>query len=879
MYLALLVFLQVPEPGVLGSQLPLHRNRRIAPAVAAVRAAAPRMDGILDDPGWVTAHPVTEFRRDVPSDGLPATEGSEIRVLYDDHNLYVGARLFHRDRAGVSRRLSRRDSFSVFNDVFFVLLDSYHDHSTAFVFGVTPAGERRDAIQSGDGATLDASWDPVWEARTRVDSLGWTVEMRIPFSQVRFPNVPEQVWGVQFRRDIRAAGEAVDWSWSPRTESGSTSKYGHLLGLSRIPQPRRIEAVPYIGGQWRFTEGADPSNPFDDGSVYQTTAGLDLKYGLTSNLTLDATINPDFGQVEADPAVVNLTAFETFFEERRPFFVERADLFRFRSSGAQNFFYSRRIGRAPSLSAEGAAPYTDQPGATTILGAAKVTGRTSSGWSVGLLETVAAKERAELARPGEALPAVGVEPLSNYAVARVRREYTGGSSFVGGILTAVNRRLDEPEFGLLRSAAYSGGVDFQHRFRGNAFELEGSLGGSWIRGSESAMLAAQAAPARYYQRPDQDYVSLDSNATNLGGTAGNLIFRKAGGDWRYGVSGSYTSPGFEVNDIGFQTEADRIRFSGSLERLWLTPGRLFRSFSSQVFLSQWYNFGGTNLNREVNAVAQGSFLNLWSVFAEAGGNFQSRDDRVTRGGPLGVRPAAAYVALGAASDSRKSLRGELTAWYSWSEVGGWGWALDPRITFRPQGAFDLTLQMSWRRNQADAFYVTQAPDPAAAATFGGRYVFGSLGQQSLNTTLRLNWVLSPNLSLQWYAQPLLATGDYNGFKALERPSAYRFQTYGENASTLDFDPETLQYTADADGDGPAVPIRFGNPDFRIRSLRSNVVLRWEYRPGSTLFLVWNHNRGSQIFDPSWGGLDDLWGLRTDPQQNILQIKLNYYLNR
>jgi len=471
------------------------------------------------------------LRRDVPSDGEPATENSEIRVVYDDHALYVGARLFARNPKTVSRRLSRRDSFSVLNDCFFVLIDSFHDHNTAFVFGVTPAGERRDAMASGDGSVTDGSWDPVWEVKTRIDSLGWVAEIRIPFSQLRFPSASEQVWGIQFRRDNRAAAEASDWSWSPRTEPGSTSKYGHLVGLSNIPQPRRLEVLPYTAASSQFTEGADPANPFDNGSVSDLSLGGDVRYGLTSNVTLNATINPDFGQVEADPAVVNLTAFETFFEEHRPFFVERADLFRFAEANGFPFFYTRRIGRAPSVSAEGSAAYVDQPNATTILGAAKATGRTAGGWSLGVLEAVTAKEYAHLASAdGQSLPDMGVEPLSNYAVARVRREYGGGTSFVGGLLTAVNRQLNEPQFDGLRSSAYVGGVDFRQRFGHNNWQMNGWLSGSWVSGSPTAMLSTQTSSARYFQRPDQDYVRLDSSATTLTGYSTALVVQKEGGE-------------------------------------------------------------------------------------------------------------------------------------------------------------------------------------------------------------------------------------------------------------------------------------------------------------------------------------------------------------
>jgi hypothetical protein len=426
MLLFALALFQVAAPPGPAEEALRHRNGRVPRSITAVRTdAAPRIDGRLDDEIWSRIPPESGFRRDVPGDGKPATQRTEVRIAYDDDAIYLGVRL-HDDRPDlVSRRLNRRDSFGQFNDVFFVLIDSYHDHRTQFVFGVTPAGERRDGVASGDGlAQFDVGWDPVWEARTSIDSLGWVAEFRLPFSQLRFSPAERQVWGIQFRRDIIRSGEAVDWEWSPRTEPGAVSKYGHLLGLDGIRSPRRLELLPYASSQARLTQGLPAGHPFDDGSVTSAEGGLDLKYGLTSDLTLSASINPDFGQVEADPSVVNLTAFETFFEERRPLFVEGSDIFAFGAAqSATRFFYSRRIGRAPTQSALGTAPFVDEPITSSILGAVKLSGRTGSGWSIGALNAVTGREFARVTDvPAGQVRTVGVEPLSNYSVLRLRKD-------------------------------------------------------------------------------------------------------------------------------------------------------------------------------------------------------------------------------------------------------------------------------------------------------------------------------------------------------------------------------------------------------------------------------------------------------------------------
>ncbi len=881
--LALAIVLQLQDSTAHGSLRAdlVHRNGRLPPSVTAVRTPTPiEIDGRLADSAWSLATPVTEFRRDFPSDGNPATEPTEVRVLYDLDALYVGARLHHR-RTPISRRLSRRDSFSVFNDVFFVMIDSYHDHRTAFTLGVTPAGERRDLATSSDGGNRDSSWDPVWEAKTTIDSLGWTAEMRIPFSQLRFAAAAEPIWGIQFRRDIRAAGEAVDWSWTPRTESGQASKFGHLLGLEGIPAPRRLEVLPYTSSQARLTEGLDRGNPFDDGSVASWSGGIDLKYGLTSDLTLDATINPDFGQVEADPAVVNLSAFETFFEERRPFFVEGAGILDFgvRDNG-QNFYYSRRMGRAPSRSASGDAPYVDQPVATSILGAMKLTGRTSAGWSIGAVGAITGREFASLAdSSGRRLPSAAVEPPAGYGVVRIRRDLRDGSSGFGLLGTAVGRDLsDDATFAFLRSAAFTGGLDFFHRFHRNSFEIRGGLGGSFIRGDTAAINRVQLASTRYFQRPDQDRSRFDPTRRSLAGLGGELNISKINGDWLFSASGSFISPGLELNDVGFQTQGDRVNLASRLNRRWVRPGRIFRNFDASTQLNRGFNFEGTTLYQRLEAGVGGEFLSFWGFRAQVERGFRGFDDRATRGGPIIIRPAEWEIFLHGRSDGRKVLSGNLSGNYRWAEDGRWLVRIGPELTVRSGGAVSASLSPSFQRSHETAFYVGTQIDPTATGTFGARYLFGELDQNTLSLSTRVNVILTPSLSVQLFAQPFVATGDYQALKDLERPRTREFRQYGTGGSTIGYDPAAATYTLDPDGGGPAASFQFVDPDFRIRSLRSNLVVRWEYRPGSTVFIVWNQNRGFRALDPRFRALRDLGAIFGDDQQNVFLIKANYYFS-
>ncbi|MGE0556085.1 MAG: DUF5916 domain-containing protein [Gemmatimonadales bacterium] len=873
------LLLQAAAPPVVADSL-RHRNGRVPRAVTAHFAEAPpHLDGRLDDPIWLGITPETGFRRDVPSDGRPASQKTEVRVAYDRSALYVAARLYDDEPDLVSRRLNRRDSFQHTNDVFFVLIDSYHDHRTQYVFGVTPAGERRDGVASNDGQQdFDIGWDPVWEARTQIDSLGWVAELRIPFSQLRFSRDAEQTWGIQFRRDIQRGVEAVDWEWSPRTEPGSASKFGHLLGLANIPPPRRLELLPYVSSQAQLTQGVPGANPFDDGSVTAGAAGLDLKYGLTAGLTLSATANPDFGQVEADPSVVNLTAFESFFEERRPFFVEGSDLFRF-GSGHSLLFYSRRVGGAPIRSALGSSAFVDEPAATTILGATKLSGRLGGGWSIGMLDAVTGRESARIADPtGTGLDRVEVQPLSNYGVLRIKRDAPDGGSGVGFMGTTVHRKLDDPAFANVRRAAYVGGMDFFRRFAGNQYQVSGFVTGSRIEGDPAAITLAQTSSARYYQRPDQDYLDFDPSRTSLGGWSGQAELRKPGGVWRFGVSGLAVSPGFESNDAGFQIDADRVRIGADLTRVWVSPTRFARSASISVSGAQTLNFGGDALTRQLEVAASGQLHNLWYFRASAGYRSRGLDDRATRGGPLIQLPEGGSVALGVRSDTRRAVSAGVTAGLTWDESGSSIQLLSGSLTLQTRSGANLEISPAYTRSAYSQFYLATYADPVAGATFGSRYVFAPLTQNVLSVSTRLNYYFNPSLSLQVYAQPFVASADFGVPEALLAPRSYDFLRYGTGGSTRTTDPSTGAVTLDADGNGPAPSFTVPGLDFHQRSLRSNVVLRWEYRPGSTLFLVWNQSRFLQESDPSFDPFRNLGRIFGDDMRNVFLIKANYHFS-
>lgn len=873
----------VAQQQSIGATTPRGTNAPIAYAVFA-DAGSPTIDGRLDDLVWVSATVASDFTQTNPVDGSEPSERTEVQIAYDRDALYVAARMFDSEPDGIVSRLGRRDSNSG-SDMFWLLIDSYHNHRSSFKFGVNPASVRTDLVSSNDRGGGDRGWDPVWEAAAHIDSLGWTAEIRIPFSQLRFSSAPEQTWGINFSRAIYRKNEAVRWSWAPITEQGYASLFGHLYGLRDIPAPRRIEVLPYTVAKSEFAEGADPASPFNDGSIQNATVGFDLKYGVTSDLTLDATVNPDFGQVEADPAVVNLSAFETYFAERRPFFVEGANIFRFgagtggRAFGAPQLFYSRRIGKRPSRSAYETDGFVDNPISTRILGAAKMSGQTG-GWSIGMLEAVSARTEARIQRADGTRAAEPVEPLTSHGVLTLRRDMRGGATGIGAMVTSVNRRLDDPVLEGMRSSAYSGGVDFFHRFAGNQFAIAGSLSGSRVSGSPEVITNVQRASARYYQRPDQDYVSVDSNATSLSGWAVSGQVGKVSGSWTYGLDFYAYSPGLEVNDAGFETQVDRIFQSVRFSRRWLTPGRLFRRFWVNLALRNTWNFGGTRQMSASHVDISGQFLNYWNFGLNGNINFGGLSDRMTRGGPL-MRALRGWNTTGMlGTDGRKPISADARGAYGRDEIGGWMRYISGGLSVRPTGAVRMDIRPSWNRSREMSFYVTEVTDSTAAATHGARYINAVLDRTIVSATLRVDVALTPDLSFQVYAQPYLTAGDYGEFKEFVAPRSLDFLRYGiDGLSTISYDGESNVFTADPDGNGPTEAFSFDNPDFRYRSLRSNVVLRWEYKPGSTIFVVWNHGQSGSVSDPTFRVFDEFRSMFGDDQQNTLLVKVNYWLSR
>ncbi len=863
-------------------------------AVVMDHAAAPRMqamalegeihlDGQLDEPAWLAATPARLATQRDPNEGQPPSEQTEIRVLVGQNALFIGARMFDDEAAKIVSRLGRRDDQQP-SDRLTIRIDSRHDHLTAFVFDVYPAGNKGDASAGSDG-NQDGSWDPVWDVVTRTDSLGWTAEVRIPLSQLRYDRTADE-WGIQVVRFIQRKQEEDVFSYIPKTENGDVNRYGHLDGMRSLPAPRRLEVMPYVSGRAELTPRT-AGDPFRDGHDLFGSAGGDVRLGLTNDLTLDATINPDFGQVEVDPAVVNLTAFETIFPEKRPFFVEGSDLFSFgqlrafNQFGSPTTFFSRRIGRSPQGGiTDPNAAFTDVPAQTTIAGAAKITGKTRGGWSIALLDAMTPLERGRYTTgPGSPVLRQAVEPFTNYAAARIRRELNQGNTAVGVLLTSVNRSLqDQVLQDSLRSSAYLAGVDFNHSWGRRNWALDASFVTSLLQGRASAITRAQRASARYYQRPDATSLDYDTTRTSLSGYAAQIALTKlGGGHWQGNVAYQEKSPGYETNDLGVTQTVGRRSIATDIHYYQPKPGKLLRDYTLGFQTGNDWNYDGDHTTSYVGLIENARFHNFWSVNSDLYYNFSSISDQQTRGGPLLMLPDRGGADLFLQSSNRGSLSVGANAGIAWNSAGGYGRSLGLTASLRPSPNVRLSFEPSYTRSHALSQFVRGVIDPLATRTFGRRAVFATVDQHELALDTRLEWTFTPRMSLQLFVQPLISSGDYNDYKEFRTPRTFHFDVYGRDVGTIQRDQATGVVTVDPDGTGPAAPFTFAEQNFNFRSLIANLVFRWEYRPGSTLFLVWQQSRAGQASNGDFSFRRDFGAIFDNPATNVLALKLSYWL--
>ena len=829
---------------------------RTVPAPTDSSATALRADGGIsidakdDDPAWQSAPPITAFQEWRPNEGKPARFKTEAKITYDAANLYVFVRAFDPHPDSIKKLLERRDSFTS-SDMIWVFVDSYHDKRTGYEFGVNAAGVKMDQAIYDDG-NEDGAWDAVWDVATNIDSLGWTAEFKIPLSQMRYGKQREHTFGIMIDRDVYRYNERYIWPLLRQSKPGFVSQFGSLHGLDDLEEPRKLEAMPYV-----VTKSASTikNNAFDQQA--NVTVGGDFKYRLAPNLTLDATINPDFGQVESDPSVLNLTAYESFFDERRPFFVAGRGLFRFDvncsavNCWGESLYYSRRIGRTPQLAGVYGDTVPQQP--ITIIGAAKITGRFPTGTTLGILDAVTQRETS----PGDTT----YDPGSNYAVVRASQDFRGGNSGIGGMFTAVNRNLDSWSKPYLASGAYVAALDFRHKFFKNNYEISGALDKSTVNGSTAMISSLQTNSVHGYQRPDAD-LPLDSTRTSLGGDAEELHLGKVGGDHLlFETTYSRRSPGFESNDLGFLRRADQVSWStwaGFFDR----KSRLFYNrFQLNNNWWQWWTTDGLPLEAAYNTNMHINFknntgLHMGGTIGQLGKTYDDRN--ITRGGPAVRQDMYISPWIFINGDDRKWIVPFFSAnYFESSSKRNWSTSFSPEVDFKVLGRFSSALIMNWSHDVRDNQYYGTFTDAASAP----HYTVAHLDQQTTGVTVRFNYTFTPNLSLQTYAQPFISKGTYSNVREVSstpRADDYddRYAPYGD-----------ASVTSDPGG-------------FNFKAFQSNVVMRWEYKPGSTLFVVWNQGRqgydnieGSENFH---GDVQNLFNLHP---ANTFLVKLSYWLNR
>lgn len=838
---------------------------------------APTIDGLISEDIWNIVEWSGDFTQKEPFENQKPSQQTAFKIIYDDNNLYVAIRAFDTEPEKIERRLSRRGNDD--GDWVAIAFSSYNDKRTGFSFGVNAAGVKADGIVTND-VDWDDTWQPVYEVKTTIDGNGWIAEMKIPLNQLRFSSTAKKVWGLEVMRTLFRKQEFSVWQMVPQEASGWVSLWGELHGIENIKPKKEIALTPYImGGLEKSVK--EEGNPFETGTKWINNAGLDGKIAVTNNLTLNFTINPDFGQVEADPSEVNLSAFESYFREQRPFFTEGSNIYNFplvagSISSSEKLFYSRRIGRRPQYSPElNDNEYIKSPDYTRILGAFKLSGKTESGWSIGIMESLTNNEFADIDSSGIKRKQL-VEPMTNYFNTRLQKDFNDGKTMVGGMITATNRFINDTSLNFLPKSAYSGGLDLNHYWSDRAYNLQANVSGSFIQGDSLSILERQLAPQRYFQRPDANYRNVDSNLRQLSGLGSSVKFAKIGrGHWRYGLRTALISPGMSVGDQGFMHRADYIEESSWLNYILWEPFSVFRNMNLNI--SQWsgWDFNGRYIYSSAEFSANCQLQNYWYINVNYNYQFFDVDRHQLRGGPALYAPSVFRMTYSFSTDARKKF--VFNAFYyhaygkdKWREAEDFGF----EITYRPLPGLELSIDPVYVFDREGYIYID-------TKTFENDnvYVVSNLKRKTLQFNFRINYSITPDLSIQYWGQPFFFSGDYHSFKKVTDAGNKDFQSqfhiYTDNE--ISYDSEDNIYNVDETKDG-ITDYSFENPDFSFYEFRSNFVVRWEYVPGSTAYLVWSQGRNGDTENGSFYISDRIRNLADAKANNVFLIKLSYRLS-
>ena len=829
----------------------------------------PTIDGKLDDECWKKGTWAGDYHQFVPNEGAKPTYPTELNIQYDDKYLYVAFRAYDGEPDKISRMAGGRDE--MVGDMVGITLDSYRDFRTGFEFTISAWGQKVDLVLFNP-MNWDFNWNAVWKGKVGTEDSAWVAEIEIPLSQLRYSGKDEQVWGMHTWRWISRISEESNWERQSKIGPGMLYNFGELKGISGLKKSKRLEIMPFVFGELK-TLKEEPGNPFTkNGRVWGANMGLDAKIGISSNFTFDVTVNPDFGQVESDPSVMNLSAFETFYEEKRPFFLEGLTIFNF-DFDDQSLFYSRRIGHSPSLSIDPKdSLFVKSPDKTSILSAIKFSGTTSKGLSVGLIQSITANEMAHIIDHEGNKNKRQVEPLTNYMVARIQKGFNSGNTVVGGMLTSTNRFIDDQKLEFLSRNAYTGGLDLLHHWKDKEFYIDARLTASNVNGTKEAITLLQESSAHYYQKPGVDYLAYDTTATNLSGFGGKLKIGKGSkGFWRYSTGVTWLSPGLELNDLGYMRTADVVNQESEISYLINKPVSIFHSYNINLEQFNSWNFNGSYLGSGGHLSFSSEFTNNWRFGTNLIVHSKSIDTRILRGGPDLFMPGSLSGFGNVGTDPSKKVICELS--YDYERIGknsGNRFQIEPGLSIRPVNEIKIGITANYTVNRNNLQYVTTRSYASA-----NRYILGTIDQKTLGLTFRVDVNITPEFSVQYYASPFSSSGFYSDFKRITNPEALDYEDRFDLYDNVMLTGNT--YELDENNDFfPDYSIR--DPNFNFYQFRSNLVAKWEYRLGSFIYLVWSSDRTGNSGSGVTPLRDSFNLLRKAFPVNIFLIKLNYWFS-
>jgi hypothetical protein len=868
-YLTLLIFGLLNPVGVLFSQDTIAETRK-QPVYVTTRLVTPRpeIDGKLDDDCWKYGSWAGDYTQFIPDEGAEPTYPTEFNIQYDDKNIYVAMRAFDGEPDKIKKMAGVRDE--IVGDLMGITFDSYRDYRTGFEFTFTAWGQKVDLVLFNP-SKYDLNWNAVWKVKVGLEDSAWVAEIEVPINQLRYSRNDEQVWGMHTWRWISRLSEESNWERQSKTGPGMIYNFGELRGISGLKPAKRLEIMPFTVGGIQ-TMNKVPGNPFTEKGLYwKGNVGLDAKIGVSSNFTIDLTVNPDFGQVESDPSVMNLTAFETFYDEKRPFFLEGLTIFNY-DFKEQNIFYSRRIGHSPSREIPPSENlFVKAPDKTSILSAVKFSGTTSKGLSVGLIQSVTALEHAKFSDMEGNTGTSQVEPLTSYTIGRIQQGFNSGNTIAGAMITSVNRFIDAPSLNFLSNNAFTGGLDLLHHMKDKEFFIDAKLTGSHITGSKEAISRIQESSTHYFQRPGRAYLGYDTLKTSLSGSGGRLRFGKGSkGFWRYSAGVTWATPGLELNDLGYLRMADEINQENEISYLITQPVSVFHSYDITLQQFNSWNFRGSYLGSGSHLSFNSEFHNNYKLSANVIFNSSQLDTRLLRGGPEMMIPSRIMIFGGMSTDQSKKIIGSFD-WQNATRLqnSGSSYEFQPGISVRPFSAIKLGFSADYSKNRDDLQYVTEVNYFFYEGT---RYILGTIDQTTLGVTFRVDVNISPELSVQYYASPFVSRGEYSDYKRVDDPLA------GDYSERFTVYPNSIKGTTTVNLNHWSEPLIIRNPDFNFQQFRSNLVAKFEYSPGSFIYFVWSGDMTQRINSSG----DSVWKsfrlLRDAYSTNVFMIKLNYWFS-